>query len=59
MLYTMKETCTQVEMNYEALKFTAGKGWFPMLKETRIISAFLTSVTLPGSEAFSACGAAE
>ena len=26
MLYTMKETCTQVEMNYEALKFYCREG---------------------------------
>ena len=32
MLYTMKETCTQVEMNYEALKFYCREGLVPNVK---------------------------
>ena len=32
MLYTMKETCTQVEMSYEALKFYCREGLVPNVK---------------------------
>lgn len=35
MLYTMKETCTQVEMNYEALKFYCREGLVPNVKRDR------------------------
>lgn len=32
MLYTMKETCNQVQMNYEALKFYCREGLVPNVK---------------------------
>ena len=32
MLYTMKESCTQVEMDYEALKFYCREGLVPNVK---------------------------
>ena len=32
MLYTMKETCNQVQMNYEALKFYCPEGLVPNVK---------------------------
>lgn len=35
MLYTMKETCTQVEMNYEALKFYCREGLVPNVKRNQ------------------------
>ena len=59
MLYTMKETCTQVEMNYEALKFYCREGLVPNVKRDQNNFRLFDERDMPGSEAFSACGAAE
>ena len=42
MLYTMKETCTQVEMNYEVLKFYCREGLVPNVKRDQNNSFLLS-----------------
>lgn len=40
-MYTMKQTCNKVGMNYETLKFYCNEGLIPNVKEIKIIIEYL------------------